>query len=701
LVNHSRRDFLKATALATGALILGFRLDGESEAAEEAVFNPNAWLEITPANEVIIHVPWSELGQGPLTAVPMLLADELEVDFADVRVVKAWNDPRFGNMGTGGSRSVRTSWDPVRRAGAAARLMLVAAAAAQWGVAPGACRAEAGAVHHGGSSLTYGELATAAAGLDVPGDPPLKPREKRTLIGKNPPRKDIPAKVDGTADFGIDQRLEGMVYAAVAMPPTCGGRVEDFDPAPALAVPGVRGVHEIDGAVAVVADHTWAAFRGRDALKVTWADGPEPDLDNASIGKLFAAKKAEDAVVMGSEGDVAGALAAADTVVESTYELPYLCHAPMEPMNCTVRLSADLCEVWVPIQSVTWGANVAAAAAGLPVEKVRIQPTYAGGGFGRRLMVGYVGQAVEIAKACGKPVQLVWTREDDMRQGLYRPASHHRLKAGLDAEGHVTAWSHHLVAPSIGGQLNPTGYEEGRDESAVDGIVNLPYGIPNRDTLYSMTNTPVPTCWLRSVYNTQNALANECFVDEIARAAQVDPVELRLDLLPADSRLRGTLERAKKEWGWPAKKVEGRGHGVACHSCFGSHVTTMAEVSAEDGIRAHRVLVVVDCGPVVHPDGMVNQIEGAVGFALSHLFFEEVELRDGGVASSNFDDYPILTCNQMPQVRVVAIDSEEAIGGIGEPGYPPLGPAVLNALFDATGTRVKKLPLAPTYGIQG
>jgi isoquinoline 1-oxidoreductase beta subunit len=401
------------------------------------------------------------------------------------------------------------------------------------------------------------------------------------------------------------------------------------------------------------------------------------------------------APIMRDEGDTPSALAAAEKPYSAVYQLPYLSHSPMETMNCTARITGDQCEVWVPIQSVTWGESVAAQAAGVPRENVTIQPTYAGGGFGRRLMVDYVAETVAIAKATGKPIQMFMTREDDTRHGMYRPTSRHSFTASLDAEGKPTAWDLHLAAPSIGAQLNPAGYDEGRDESAVDGAANLPYEIPNIQVKYSMVNTPVPTCWLRSVYNTQNGLANECFLDEVAAAGQLDPVQLRLDLLPDDSRLRGTLERAAKEWNWPRRLEPGFGQGVASHSCFGSHVTTMATVSTSPAgwPVVHEILSVVDCGPVVHPDGLASQMEGVTAFALSHLMGEEITLDKGRVMQSNFDDYPMLRLREMPEVTVVAIDSEEEIGGIGEPGYPPLGPAVLNALYDATGQRVRKLPL--------
>jgi len=704
VANLSRRDFLKASAAATGALVLGFRMGQSAKAAAaggDIVFNPNAWLEINADGEVIIQVPWSELGQGALTAVPMLLADELEVDFETVQVRKARNDPRFGNMGTGGSRSVRTSWDPVRTAGATARVMLITAAAESWQVPADECQARLGVITHenSGRSLTYGEISAVAAELDVPADIPLKPKSERTIIGHDMPRKDTPDKVVGKAEFGSDQRLEGMLFAVVARSPVLGGSVKSFDDTAALAVPGVRQTAEIETGVAVLADHSWAALKGREVLKIEWDDGPNIGLDSNEISKRLAEADPAEAPVMREDGDAAGALEGAAKVVEAVYELPYISHSPMEPMNCTAQITGDRCEVWVPIQSVTWGESVAAQYADVPRENVTIQPTYAGGGFGRRLMVDYVAETVAIAKIVGKPVQMFMTREDDTRHGFYRPASRHALKAALDENDWPVAWSHHLAAPSISGQLNPERFPDGRDESAVNGAANVPYEIPNIEVTYSMVNTPVPTCWLRSVYNTQNGLANECFFDEMARAGGHDPVQLRLELLPKDSRLRGTLERARKEWGWPRKLAPGRGQGTASHSSFASHVTMMSEVSVgDDGWpRVHEVLCVVDCGPVVHPDGLKSQIEGVVGFALSALMSEEITIKNGSVQQSNFDDYPLLRLKEMPDVRVITIDSEDDIGGIGEPGYPPLGPAVLNALFDATGQRVRKLPLAGNF----
>ncbi len=707
LVNLSRRDFLKAGAGFAGALVLGFKLGqaGAQENAAEGVFNPNAWLEINPDGAVIINVPWTELGQGVLTAMSMILAEELEADFSTVEIRRAWTDPRFGRMGTGGSRSIRTSWDPVRQAGAAARVMLETAAAQQWGVPRSEVRAAGSAIHHdrSGKALSFGELAAAAGKLDVPQDVPLKTREKRILVGTSPRRVDAAEKADGSALFGCDHRFEGQVRAVVARCPVFGGKVKSFGATAAMAVPGVSHVLEISSGVAVIADTTWAALKGRDALQIDWDLGPNTGLSSAGIARQLADAKLEDAANMRDDGDLDRALKKAAKTVNATYELPYLSHSPMEPLNCTAWIKGDRCEVWGPIQSVSWGQGVAAEVTGLPVEKVKVQPTYSGGGFGRRLMVDYVREVVEIAKgldpqATGLPVQLFWTREETTRQGYCRPTSRHTLTAGLDAAGRPTAWRHHLACPSISGQMNPDRFKDGRDEGAVDGAANIPYGIDNVQVLYSMTNTPVTTCWLRSVYNTQNALANECFLDEVATAGGQDPVQLRLDLLPADSRLRGTLERAVKEWGWPRKLPAGRGQGVATHACFGSFVTNMAEVSVQNGkVQVHEILSVVDCGPVVHPNGMENQMEGGAAYALSSLMREEITIKDGRIEQANFDDYEPLRLSEMPRVKVVAIDSEDQIGGIGEPGYPAVGPAVLNALFQASGQRVRKLPIAGNF----
>nr|MEE4268851.1 xanthine dehydrogenase family protein molybdopterin-binding subunit [Candidatus Krumholzibacteria bacterium] len=702
LVNLSRRDFLKAGAAFSGALILGFKLEEAQGAGpdSEAIFNPNAWLEISPDGPVIIHVPWTELGQGVLTAMSMILAEELEADWEKVEIRKAWNDPRFGRMGTGGSRSIRTSWDPVRQAGAAARVMLEQAAAARWGVSSREVVARQSYIHWRGTDLklSFAELAKEAARLDVPRDVPLKTRAQRKLVGTSVQRIDAVDKATGRALFGCDHRFEGMVRAVVARCPVLGGKVASFDARQALKSPGVVGVHEISNGVAVLANTTWEAIKGREALSITWDEGDAADLDSAGISALLQSKEADEAAVMRRDGDFARELKAAPTSVQAVYELPYLSHSPMEPMNCTAWIEGDHCEVWGPIQSVSWAEGVAAEAAGVPSENVRIQPTYSGGGFGRRLMVDYVREVVEIAKASGSKVQLFWTREDNTRHGFYRPASRHAMKGTLDSKGRVTGWSHHLACPSISGQLSPDRFPDGRDEGAVDGAINLSYAIDHVDVLYSMTNTAVPTGWLRSVYNTQNAMANECFVDELAVAAGRDPVALRREMLPADSRLLTTLNRAAREWGWPGQPPAGRGWGVACHASFGSYVTNMAEVSVQSGrVRVHKVLCVVDCGPVVHPDGVRSQMEGGTAYALSGLLREEITVENGRVQQSNFDDYLPLRLDEMPEVEVIALDSELPIGGIGEPGYPAVGPAVLNAVYNLTGQRVRKLPLAGNF----
>jgi isoquinoline 1-oxidoreductase subunit beta len=700
--NVSRRNFLKASAAFSGALLLGFRL-GEAEAAasgQAAVFNPNAWLEITPENNVTIYVPWTELGQGVMTAVPLLLAEELEADWNAIDILMAWNDPRFGGMGTGGSRSVRASWDPVRQAGATARVMLIEAAASLWKVPVNECKASKGVIKHTPTSrsVTFGAVVQAAGQLEVPVDVPLKSRQQRTLIGSDVPRTDFMDKITGKTEFGMDQRVDGMVYATLEECPVFGGSMKSFDATKALQVPGVLSVKEISAGLAVVATGTWAAIKGKEALEVEWDYGPHANLDSAAISKQLSDAREADGQVMKDAGDFASAMSDASQEVSASYDLPFLSHSPIEPINCTARITGDKVEVWAPIQSTSWGVSVAAQAAGVDAANVRLQPTFTGGGFGRRLMVEYVGQCVEIAKATGKPVQLFRTPEDGFHHGFFRPASRHNLAAGFDENGMVTAWKHHIAAPSIGGQLNPASVENGRDESAVSGAVDMNYTFANQRVVYNMSNTAVPACWLRSVYNTQNGLVNECFMDEVAHKMGVDPLELRLRHLPAGNRLAGTLERAAKAWGWPAKAPSGYGHGIACHASFGSYVTNIAEVNVVGSkIQVTRVLSCIDCGPVVHPDGLRSQMEGVVAFALSALLGEEITIKNGRVEQNNFDDYYILRLDAMPEVEVIMVDSDDAIGGVGEPGYPPLGPAVLNALFAATGQRIRRLPLSGSF----
>lgn len=697
----SRRDFLKVTGVAGTGLVLGFQLpfdrDGHAAPVAEG-FKPNIWLRVGPDGEVTLWVHRSELGQGARTALPQILADELELEWADFQRVQAQGDEKYGSQVTGGSTSVRTSWEPLRKAGATARAMLTAAAAAEWGVEAAQCHAERGAVVHAASGrrLGYGDLAEKAARLEVPQDPPLKDPEDFHIIGEPLPHLDHPARVAGTAPFGLDMRLAGMRFATVARSPVFGGSVQRFDAASAKAADGVLDVVEIDSGVAVVAESTWAAIQGRGALEVEFDFGDAADLSSEGISRMFEERQDANGVVTRDDGDCQTALANLDRTFKAVFEVPFVSHAPLEPQNCTAHFRDGACEIWVPSQAPQWARRDVASALGLPPEKVTVNVLFSGGAFGRRLIPDFAVEAAQVSRAIDGPVQVVWTREDDMHHDFYRPASRHVLEGGLDADGTLVAWRHRVIAPSIVGPLLGADDQSAAGE-ATGGAADLPYAVPNVLVDWVKANTPVPTGWWRSVFHSQTAFANECFMDELAAAAGVDAVEYRLALLNDSPRHRGVLELAAEKAGWGKPTADGHHLGLALHASFQSWAAQVAEVSvAHDGtVRVHRVVCAIDCGRVVNPDGAAAQVEGGIVLGLTAALKDPITLQNGRVAQNNFNDYRLLTIAEMPNVEAHFVTSQLAPTGVGEPPVPPIAPAVANAIFNATGTRVRRLPIRP------
>lgn len=695
----SRRDFLHAAAAAGGGLVVSglvpapLRAEplGGGAAARWPVF-----LQVTSDDTVTVWLTKSEMGQGVLTALPMIVAEELEADWARVRVRLADFDPKFGSQGTGGSASVRTMYPVLRKAGAQAREMLVAAAAARWGVPAAECRAEAGLVRGpGGRSARFGELAEAAAALEPPESPTLKTAGFR-LVGQPLPRLDTPEKTDGTARYGIDVVVPGMRYAVLVRPPVPGARLETVDEAAARAYPGVEQVVRAEGGVAVVGTNTWAAMQGARLLACTWHEGPNARLDSARIERMLVERSRQPGAIGRNDGDAEAALAAAgDRAITAEYAVPYLAHAPMEPMNCTAHVTADRAEIWAPTQTPGRGIDEIAAAAGVRPQQVIQHVTLMGGGFGRRLEFDYVKEAVAVAKAAGVPVKLVWTREQDMQHDWYRPASHHRLSAVPGPNGLPAAWFHCVTAPSITGQRWPERVRGGYDRSALDGAEDLQYGIPDLRVEYAMLNTAVPVGWWRSVYASQNAFANESFVDELAHAAGQDPVAFRLALLrDASPRLHAVVALAAAKSGWGTPLPAGRARGVAAHKSFGTYVAEVVELSLEaGGPRVHRVTCAVDCGRAINPEIVRQQMEGGIVYGLTAALKGEITVEGGRVVQGNFHDYPLLTQGEMPAIETHIVPSDEAPAGVGEPSTPPIAPAVANAIFALTGQRLRRLPL--------
>lgn len=719
----SRRKFLEVSGGAAAGLLVSFTVPlaaraaaardsardvsknathaGDANATGAATGNAtelDAYIRIAPDGVVTFSFPKSEIGQGVLTSLSMLIAEELEVDWAQVRAEHAIaNEARYGNWITGGSMSVRTLYEPYRKAGATAREMLVAAAAGRFGVAPESCRAEAGRVVHSASnrSLGYGELAADAARQPRPAAPKLKAKKDFRLIGRSLPRLDTPAKVDGSAVFGIDVRVPGRLVAQVERPPMLGGGVASIDAKAALAVEGVRAVVEIPNGVAVVATSFWAAQSGRKQLAVRWKPGPHVDLDNEVVRRRCLAA-VEKGITARNDGDAARAFAAAPKSrrLEAVYEFPYLAHATLEPMNCTALVESDRCELWAPTQAANGAAAAAAKITGLPVEQVRVNTTLQGGGFGRRSATDFVEDAVHLAKHMKAPVQVVYTREDDMRAGLYRPAGVSVLRGALDAEGWPVVWDQRMASPSI---LREKSWplKDGIDFTAVEGVRNLPYAIPNVHVRWADLELPVSLHFWRSVGSSQNAWATECFFDELCALGGKDPVEARLRALAEHPRHRRALSLAAEKAGYAKSLPKGHAFGVAVHEAFGSIVAQIAEVSiAETGEpRVHRVVCVVDCGEVVHPDGVRAQLEGGLIYGLSAALWGEVTIEKGAITTTNFDRYPIARIDQIPRIETFIIAEGDPIGGLGEPGTPPIAPAVCNALRKLTGKPIRRLPI--------
>jgi isoquinoline 1-oxidoreductase beta subunit len=707
----NRRDFLKVSGALGAGLVLSFRLDAGGPSGRSE-FRPNAYLAVRSDGTVRISVPKTEMGQGVRTTLPLVVAEELDLDWSRIEVVTAQPGPDFKSMQTGGSTSVSSTWAPLRKAGATAREMLKSAAAAQWNISPGACRTENGFVlGPGGKKLSYGDLAAAAAKLPVPKTPSLKRPGDYRLLGQRIPRVDGPAIVTGKAVFGLDVRRPGQRFAAVLRCPVPGGKPKTWDEAKAKAVRGVQAVLKVPTGLAVIAENTWAAFRGRDALlaSTTWEEGPAKDFNSVALERTMRKALLGPADEARKQGDAEKALAAAARQLEAEYSFPYQAHATIEPMNATVHLWAEGAELWTGTQAPNQAQERAARAMGLRPEQVKLNVALLGGGFGRRSGTDFSTEAAQVAKAAGGgPVQVVWDREDDFRHDLFHPATLHRMRAGLDASGALSAWAHRIAGPAVlrswmGGQKSPA-----QASVEANGAFDIPYAIPALKVDYAEVEAPVPLGWWRGIEIVPNVFARECFLDEVAHASGKDPLQFRLQLLgdqgvvkfgqdSADiRRLKQVLQVATEKAGWGRKLAPGHGLGLACHAYDGrTYAAQVAEVSVERGqLRIHKVTCAMDCGLALNPMGLEAQVEGGIAFGLSALF-TQITWEQGRTVQSGFQDFPILRLADMPVVETHIVPSSATPSGMGEPPVPVLIPAVLNAVFAATGKRLRRVPLDP------
>jgi len=709
-----RREILKAGA----AFVLAFRLPLKGAGPDS--YAPNAWIRITPDNRIAVISEAPEMGQGPRTTAVMLLADELDADWASIRVEQAPVIPEtYQHLITGGSGATEQAWDYMRRAGAQARDVLVRAAAQEWSVDPRECRTERSAVIHErtGRRRTYGELVSTASQLTpaAAAKIALKDPAQFRIVGTSVPRTDIPSKVDGSAPFGLDVRVPGMQYAVIARCPHFGGKLASCDASAAKAVPGVTAVFAVPpiglvpelgwninvaGGMAVVARSTWAAIQGRKALKLVWDKGPGAAESTASLRELMVRQAdAEPILVAAEEGDAKSALNAAANRIEATYELPFQAHATMEPMNTTMHVRAGGIEIWSPTQLGAESRSLVAILANILPERVTVHMMLCGGSFGRRYQWDYMAETWQVANQVGTPVQLVWTREDDMQHDFYRQHSYHKLSAALDDRGGIAVWRQRIVSTPIRPVFDSA--DKLKDPKRVAALEvhdaqAFPYLAANRLVDYAPAQSVVPRAWWRSVESSFNTFAVECFIDELAHLAGADPYEFRLKRLrPDQEKLAAVLRLAAEKGGWGKPMPKGEGRGIACYVGFGSYIAHVAEVSVAAGgaVRVKRIVSAVDCGTAVHPDGVRAMLEGAVNYALTPVLSGEITFAEGAVRQSNFHDYRVLRIQDAPDIEVHIVPSTLPPGGMGEPGVPPLAPAVANAIFAATGKRVRRLPV--------
>jgi len=685
----NRRGFLRTGAAAAGGLVVGFYIPEHTKASAGLVADSklNAWVHVSSDDKVTLFIHKAEMGQGTVTSLSMLLAEELECDWARIHTEFPGISREYGaNQGVVGSQSIRSSFNTLRQAGASAREMLIQAAAQKWGVDKSQCRAENSMVINTATNarLSYGSLADAAALLPTPTGVALKTPAQYKIIGKSKKRLDTPSKTDGSATFGIDVRMPGLLYAVIERCPVFGGKVVEFDASKAKAVPGVKNVVQVSTGVAVVAENTWAAMEGRRKLTVKFDEGAVAAFSTPGITQSFIDAVAPGGgVSMRKDGDAAAALAGAAKKLDAVYQTPYLAHAPMEPLNCTAWVKADSCEIWASTQGQSTARAVGARITGLPPEKVQVYTEYMGGGFGRRAREDYMGEAVEISKTIGGPVKLTWTREDDMQHDAYRPASYCKFSGGLDADGWPSVWTTAIACTAFSGNA-----------TAVEGIHNGPYTLANFQVDYHNINPGIPVSYWRSVGYSQNVFFGESFVDEMAHAGGKDPVELRRRLLAKSPRVLAALELAAEKAGWAKPLTAGHALGVSVANNIGSNTAQIAEVSVTNGkLKIHRVVCAVDCGQVVNPAGVAQQIESGITFGLSAALKGGITIRNGRVEQNNFYDYDVVRIDEMPKVEVYLVPSELAPGGMGEASTPGIAPAVCNAIFAATGKRIRTLPI--------